>query len=328
MTVLSACSELEQDRDDAHQDRDEHGDPGRHRQLSEDRDAGATRWGPGRGGHGPMLAEPLGVVEPASRDPARGRHAARRVATGRAARHQPLDLGEGRRDPLVLGGDAIRAGGRRRMRRLPRSDDEHELAARRDRARRRPRPPARRGSRGRSTRGASSARGTRPPRAIAAAGRGQVRERRRDPPGRLVHDRRRARRRRSGPAARAARGPSAAGSPRTPSAARPRPMPATAASTAEAPGIGTTVPPSAAQAATSSPPGSLTAGVPASVDERQVRPAAQVLEQRRRPRRPAPGVVAGHPRRRCRGAPAGGACAACPRRRSAGRRAGPRAPGA
>ena len=41
--------------------------------------------------------------------------------------------------------------------------------------------------------------------------------------------------------------------------------PATAASTADAPGIGTTVPPSPAQAATRSPPGSLTPGVPASV---------------------------------------------------------------
>ena len=43
------------------------------------------------------------------------------------------------------------------------------------------------------------------------------------------------------------------------------PDPATAASTAEAPGIGTTVPPSPAQAATRSAPGSLTIGVPASV---------------------------------------------------------------
>ena len=54
---------------------------------------------------------------------------------------------------------------------------------------------------------------------------------------------------------------------------------ATAARTAEAPGIGTTRPPSSAQAATRSAPGSLTPGRAGIGHEREVRPRPQVLQQ-------------------------------------------------
>ena len=136
----------------------------------------------------PMLAEPLGVVEPAPRDAARGRDPAGRVATGRAGRHQPLDLGERRREPLVLGGDAVRLAAAVACAAAARPDDEHELPARRDRARRPPRPRARRACpRTIASWSLVSSRQTAAGR-VAAAGRGQVRERRRDPPGRLVDD--------------------------------------------------------------------------------------------------------------------------------------------
>ena len=73
------------------------------------------------------------------------------------------------------------------------------------------------------------------------------------------------RRPRSGPAARVRSRPERGRNPSNDQRGPATPDPATAASTADAPGTGTTVPPSAAQAATSSPPGSLTDGVPASV---------------------------------------------------------------
>ena len=53
------------------------------------------------------------------------------------------------------------------------------------------------------------------------------------------------------------------------------PLATSAASTADGPGMGTTVPPSATQRATRSSPGSLTSGVPASVTSATSSPAAR-----------------------------------------------------
>ena len=75
------------------------------------------------------------------------------------------------------------------------------------------------------------------------------------------------------------------------------PQDATAASTDEAPGIATTVPPAAAQAATSPSPGSDTTGVPASVTSARSSPRGEVREQLALAGRPALRVVAGGPDR-------------------------------
>ena len=93
------------------------------------------------------------AVQLAPADPGRGRHPSCCIAASDPGRHQALDLGPGRRP-------------RRRPRAAPatgapppRADDQGELAPGRDRATSAPARPARPASRGRSTRGAWSARG-------------------------------------------------------------------------------------------------------------------------------------------------------------------------
>ena len=140
------------------------------------------------------------------------------------------------------------------------TDDHDELAAWRDVARRRERRPARRACRDVTVSWTFvSSRQTAPGRSgphASARSRSVAATRF----GRLVDRPSLDRRRRSWRSARVDRARSAAGTLRTPSEPRRRPDATTAASTAYAPGIGTTMPPSAAQAATSSPPGSLTRG--------------------------------------------------------------------
>ena len=170
------------------------------------------------------------------------------LAPGRPGRHQPLDLGPRRLERLA-------SPPRPQPRGVPpghAADDQHEFAARRDRAVAAPPRPARPSvPRTIVSWSLVSSRQT-APRPLAAARRSQVAQRRRDPPRRLEQRPSPARRRRSGASrsrrSRPLRGRNPSNAQRGPAT----PLAATAASTADAPGIGTTRPPSAAQAATSS----------------------------------------------------------------------------
>ena len=95
------------------------------------------------------------------------------------------------------------------------------------------------------------------------------------------------------PAGRAARARSVAGTPRTPSVARPRPTQPPPPARPMRPGSARRVPPSPAQAATRSAPGSLTAGVPASVTSARSSPSRRCVESASRRAGGAPSVVAG-----------------------------------
>ena len=225
------------------------------------------------GEHGSAVRH--GAVEPPSRDPGLRGDPAGRVAPGQPSGDERLDPGA----RLGETGASVAAGRRARGRdsrpaaspsraaprppRLPPDDDRH-LAAGRDRALGGARRQLAERARARSSRGASSARGdgARPLRpAGARRGRPASRPRARVPRRAPLP----ARRPRSGPGARGARDPTAAGTPRTPSAARrSRWRPAPRARPRD-PGSARRRRPPRAQAAASSPPGSLTAGVPASV---------------------------------------------------------------
>ena len=212
----------------------------------------------------------------------------------------------------------------------PRASSVRPRSAAGGRRPRRPRPAAHARRRARTRRGPGSCRRPRPsasspsvPRTICswslvssrqtAAGRSapQAAARSRSVaatrPGASNSDRPRGRRRRSRASRSRRSRPERGRNPSNDQRGPATPLATTAASTADAPGIGTTRPPSPAQAATRSAPGSLTDGRAGIGDEGQVRAAAQVVEQRREPRRPAPGVVARHPRRRSRGGRAAGA---------------------
>ena len=264
------------------------------------------------------------AVQPASRDPGRGRHPSRGLAPGPpAATSRSTSATCGLQRRRLVGG--ARASGRPPDQAPTTSTNSPRagIAPSRSRAR------ARQASRARSPRGSWSARGRRPPGRSAPHAAARSRSVRRDPPGRLVDDRAAVV---GGDPARAVRDARARDRGRNPSNVQRGPATpdaATAASTADAPGIGTTGPPSAAQAATSSPPGIADGRRPASVTSARSAPPRRCVEQRRRPARAAPGVVARRPRRRSRGGRAAGACQ--PRvlgRDRAAPPAGPRAPAA
>ena len=123
-----------------------------------------------------------------------------------------------------------------------------------------------------------SSRQTAPGRSLAAGGR-QVaqRGRERGPAPRTARSR--ARRRRSARAARVARGPIAAGTPRTTSAAPRRRCRRPPPARTTRPGSARPSPPAAAHAATRPSPGSDTTGVPGVGHQREVRAAREVREQ-------------------------------------------------
>ena len=325
--LVGVQPEVEDDRDEAQDDRRRcRTTAAEHRELAEDREAGAP--GPAWSVIARILAE-------------RGR---RRRAGGAGSRSRPRPAGPRRRGPSRRRRAARPRPARPRARRPrrprpPRSrhgrpasapDDERELAARRDRARRRP-PSASSPSVPRTIVSWSlvSSRQTAAGRSRAAR-RGQVAQRRRDAPRRLEARPCRARRRRSG----ASRSRRSRPDPRQEPLERPaRPgharsrRPRRARPTRR--GSARRAPPSAAQAATSSPPGSLTAGVPASVTSARSAPPRRCSSSAAARAGAAPGVVADvirvvdavaveQPARE----------RACPRRRSAARPAGPRAPAA
>ncbi len=235
-----------------------------------------------------VALEPV-PVELATRDPARRRDLPGGVPARRAARDEPLDLGPAgeasrpppappRRAPTVGRSPTTRANSPRRVS-PPVGQPVGQLAQRAadDLLVELGQLPADGG------------------RAIGAAGGGEVAQGRRRPVTAPRTRRSPARRRRSGPADRVRSRPVRGRNPSNVQRGPARPDAATAASTAEAPGSGTTTPPALAQARTSSSPGSLTPGVPASVTSARSGPARRWSSSSGQPSLGVPGVEADEP---------------------------------